>query len=69
MREPQVDEALAALAKELAAFYLAQNDIDAARGHFDTTLATVVEHAVVYAFRIGYRTRVGEESREQKVPS
>jgi hypothetical protein len=63
------DEALTALAKELAAFYLRTNDIDPARGQYYQTIVAVVEHAVAYAFRIGYRTRVGEETAEEGAPS
>lgn len=64
MRTPLDNEALAALAKELAAFYLQSNNFDPDRGEFDHMLTMVIEHAMTYAFRLGYRRRVGEESAE-----
>ena len=69
MRPPRDDGALAALAEELAVLYRQTNQIDPARGQYHQTLAAVVDHAIAYAFRIGYRTRVGEESAEEKEPS
>ena len=64
MRTPLDNEALAELAKVLAAFYLQSNDFDPDRGEFDQMLTMVVEHAMTYAFRLGYRRRVGEEDSE-----
>lgn len=69
MKTPKNDEALAVLAKELATLYRQQNGIDPGRGQYDKTLAAVVDHAIAYAFRIGYRTRVGEETAETKESS
>ena len=69
MRLPRDDEALTALAKELAVLYRQQNGIDPGRGQYDQTIAAVVDHAIAHAFRIGYRTRVGEEDAEEKEPS
>lgn len=69
MRPPRDDGALAALAKELTTLYVETNALDPERSQFDATTIAVVEHAIVYAFRIGYRTRVGEEGAEEKVPS
>ena len=65
MRSPLDDEALATLAKELATFYLQHNDFDSDRGGFDQVLTMVVEHAMTYAFRIGYRKRQAEEAGER----
>jgi hypothetical protein len=61
MRTPLDDEALATLAKQLAVFYLQQNDLDPDRGGLDQVLTMVVEHAMTYAFRLGYRKRQAEE--------
>ena len=65
MKSPRDDEALAALAKELATLYVETNGLDPERGQFDATIITVVEHAIAYAFRIGYRTRAGEETKNR----
>lgn len=65
MRSPLDDEALAVLAKELAAFYLQQNDLDPDRGELDQLLAAIVEHAMTYAFRLGYRKRAAEETDDR----
>lgn len=67
MRTPRDDEAIAALAKELAELYLKTNGFERSRGEFDNTIVSIVEHAVAYAFRIGYRTRVGEEGAEEVI--
>jgi hypothetical protein len=69
MKPPRDDTALAALAKELAAIYKKTNGLDSRRGKFDETIGAVAEHAIVYAFKIGYRTRVGEESAEEALKS
>lgn len=69
MKQPRDDGALAALAKELATRYVKENGLDPERGQYDATIVAVIEHAIGYAFRIGYRTRVGEEGAEEKVSS
>lgn len=65
MKEPRDDRALAAMAKELTALYKETNKLDPARGKFDEAITAVVDHAIAYAFRIGYRTRVAEEVAEE----
>jgi hypothetical protein len=69
MRSPLDDEALAVLAKELITFYLQCNKLDPGRGAFDQVLTRVIEHAMTYAFRIGYRKRTAEEGAEDRLVS
>jgi len=69
VKPPRDDAALTAMARELAALYKETNGVDSARGTFDETIGAVVDHAIAYAFRIGYRTRVGEESAEETLKS
>lgn len=61
MGEAMTDEELADRARQLAKLYIDTNGIADLPAMCD-----VVEHAIANAFRIGYRSRVGEQKHEME---